>query len=98
MNTGRMLKARFQTTEMAERVVRDGLIVIYQKINPRHVEKEIFVKLTPCYNCYEYDHKTQSCTKEKQTIYAFCAKKGHHQSNCSETTPNASIATVHTKP
>ena len=29
MNTGRMMKVRFQTTEMAERAVRDGLIVIY---------------------------------------------------------------------
>ena len=86
-NTGRMLKIRFTTTEMAERAVREGLLVVYQKISPRHVEKEIFIKLTPCYNCYGYDHKTQSCEKEKQTICAFCAQKGHNQGNCTETSP-----------
>ena len=46
------------------------------------------VKLTPCYNCYSYDHKTQSCEINKQSICAFCAKTaGHTQNNCTETTP-----------
>ena len=74
-DTGRMLKIRFNTTEMAARAVRDGLIVAYQRISPRYIEKEIFVKLTPCYNCHSYDHKTQSCEIEKESICAFCAKK-----------------------
>ena len=87
MNTGRMLKIRFSTTEMAERAVREGLVVVYQKIAPRHVEKEIFIKLNPCYNCYGYDHKTQSCEKEKQTICTSCTLKGHNQGNCTETSP-----------
>ena len=39
MNSGRTLRVRFQTIEMAERAIRDGLIVIYQKIAPRHAEK-----------------------------------------------------------
>ena len=86
-DTGRMLKIRFNTTEMAARAVRDGLIVAYQQIPPRYIEKEIFVKLTPCYNCYSYNHKTQSCEIEKQSICAFCAKKGHSQNNCSESNP-----------
>ena len=87
MNTGRMLKVRFHTTEMAERALRDGIIVIYQNIFPpppphRQIEKEIFIRLTPCYNCYEYDHKTQNCPKEKQIICANCGQTGHHQNIC----------------
>ena len=86
-DTGRMLKIRFNTTEMAARAVRDGLVVAYQRIPPKYIEKEIFVKLTPCYNCYSHDHKTQSCEIEKQSICAFCAKKGHSQNNCTESNP-----------
>ena len=79
-----MLKVCFATTEMAARAVREGLVVVYQRIPPRYIEKEIFVKLTPCYNCYSYDHKTQSCETNKQSM---CAKTGYTQSNCTETTP-----------
>ena len=86
-DTGRMLKIRFNTTEMATRALKDGLVVAYQRIPPRYIEKEIFVKLTPCYNCYSYSHKTQSCEIAKQSICAFCAKKGHSQNNCSESNP-----------
>ena len=85
-NNGRMLKICFTTTEMAARAIRDGLVVVYQRIPPRYIEKEMFVKLTPCYNCYSFDHKTQSCEINKQSICAFCAKTGHSQSNCTETT------------
>ena len=86
-DTGRMLKVRFATTEMAARAVREGLLVLYQRIPPRYIEKEIFVKLTPYYNCYSYDHKTQSCETNKQSICAFCTQTGHTQSNCTATTP-----------
>ena len=48
-DNGRMLKIRFNTTEMAARAVRDGLVVVYQRIPPRYIEKIFFVKLTPCY-------------------------------------------------
>ena len=82
-----MLKIRFNTTEMAARAVRDGLVVVYQRIPPRYIEKEIFVKLTHFYNCYSYENKTQSCEINKQSICAFCAKKGHTQNNCTESTP-----------
>ena len=34
MNTGRMLKVRFITTDMAERALLDGIVVIYQNIPP----------------------------------------------------------------
>ena len=82
MNSDRMLKVRFHTTDMAERALRESILVIYQNIHPRHIENEIFIRLTPCYNCYGYDHKTQSCPKEKQTICANCGQIGHHQNTC----------------
>ena len=86
-NSGRMLKVRFQTTEMAERAIRNGIIVVHQQIASRHIEKEIFIKLTPCYNCYDYNHKTQNCPKDKQNICAFCATKGHIQNACQSNDP-----------
>ena len=33
-DNGRMLKVRFTTTEMAARAVREGLVVVYQRIPP----------------------------------------------------------------
>ena len=54
---------------------------------PRQIEKEIFIRLTPCYNCYGYDHKTQSCPKDKQILCANCGQTGHHQNVCSSENP-----------
>ena len=65
-NAGRMLKIRFANTVMA-----GGTSCSISKDTPTYIEKEIFIKLTP--NCYSYEHKTQSCGKEKQSICAFCA-------------------------
>ena len=56
--SGRLLKVRFATTEMADKAQKDGLIVLFQKISSSYVEKETFVKLTPCYNCFNYDHNS----------------------------------------
>ena len=85
--TGRMIKIRFKNTMMANKAAEEGMVIVYQRIPSKHIEKELFVKITPCYNCYRYDHKTSDCKKEKQTLCAFCAGDGHHQQNCTATEP-----------
>ena len=72
---------------MADKAQRDGLIVLYQKISSSYVEKETFVKLTPCCNCFNYDHKTRECSKPKQTLCSFCSSKEHLHNNCPATFP-----------
>ena len=82
-----MLKVKFKNPQMAQRAVKDGMVVVSQKIAAKHIEKEIFVRLTPCYNCFSYEHKTRACDKEKQTICSFCAQSGHYVQNCTSETP-----------
>ena len=85
--TGRMLKIRLKNPQMANQATRDGLIIIHQQIPPKHREKETFVRITPCYNCFGYEHKTKECPKEKQILCSFCAGRDHQQHQCQETEP-----------
>ena len=85
--SGRLLKVRFATTEMADKALMDGLIVLYQKISSSYIEKETFVKLTPCYNCFAYDHNTKECSKPKRTLCSICSSKEHFHNNCPATSP-----------
>ena len=47
----KMLKIRFETTEMALHAIRNGMYILNQSIPPRNIEKEIFIKLKACLNC-----------------------------------------------
>ena len=85
--TAKMLKIQFETTTMATRALNNGLIILFQRVPPRRIEKEIFVRLLPCNNCYGYDHDTKSCKEAKQTLCAFCGSSGHKQSTCTSLTP-----------
>ena len=86
----RLLKIKFQSTNMAQQALRDGIIILNQKINPRHVEKEIFVRITPCYNCFSYQHKTQECPHGKKNLCSFCGEQGHRHTECQSTIPKCS--------
>ena len=85
--TSKMAKIQFSSTAMANKAIKDGIIILNQRIPPRRIEKEIFVKLMPCNNCYNYEHETKNCTREKQTLCAFCGESGHRQSDCKNTSP-----------
>ena len=82
----KMVKIQFESMAMANRAAKDGIIILSQRIPARRIEKEIFVKLMPCNNCYGYDHETKNCTKEKLTC-AYCGEEGHKQNNCRSETP-----------
>ena len=83
--TSKIIKIKCETEAMAERAIKDGLYICHQYMRPEFIEKEIFVRIIPCYNCYEYEHLTKDCTKVKQTICTNCAEIGHLQDNCEKT-------------
>ena len=64
--TGKLLKIRFKTQQMAQNALEKGLIILHQSIPKWNLEKEIFIKLTPCRNCFRYDHKSSDCKDEKK--------------------------------
>ena len=83
LNTpSKMMKIKFKSPEMAQKALSEGIYILNQSIPPRNLEKEIYIKLKPCYNCFGYDHATKECTKEKKTICANCASEDHRQNEC----------------
>ena len=85
--TSKMIKVQFKSTQMAQRAAAEGIVVLYQKIPPKKIEKEIFVRLTPCNNCFGYTHETKNCEKRKMTLCAYCAGEGHRQQQCTAMVP-----------
>ena len=85
--TSKLLKVRFTSTSMVQRALRDGLIILNQRVPARRVEREIFIKITPCNNCYAYDHDQKNCPREKVTLCAFCSEEGHKQGTCKNKEP-----------
>ena len=43
MTNGRLLKVKFKSTSMVQIALNQGIIVLHQKINTKHIDKEIFV-------------------------------------------------------
>ena len=80
--TSKMIKVRMSTTQMAQQALKNGIRILHQAIPPRDIEKEMFVKITPCYNCFAYDHLTKDCSVEKMTLCAKCAGNNHIQRDC----------------
>ena len=85
--TSKIMKVRLETSAMAQKVLNDGLLVLNQRVKPNQIEKEISVKITPCTNCYKYDHVTSHCPKEKMLLCAFCGGENHKQKDCKKETP-----------
>ena len=83
----KIIKIMFETPIMAEKALKDGIYILNQSIPARNIEKEIYVKLKPCYNCFSYDHATKTCSTEKQILCAYCAAPNHRQNDCSSTEP-----------
>ena len=45
-----MLKLRLKSPAMATSSVGEGLAICHQYMQPKYVEREIYVKVTPCNN------------------------------------------------
>ena len=88
MNKGnyRALKVRLDNMQMAQKAIKEGVLICNQSIPPRQVEQELFVKIIPCYNCYAYTHKTKDCPKERMIKCTNCAEEGHNYENCTSPT------------
>ena len=77
-----MLKIRFASTEMAIKALNNGILILNQSVPSRNIEKEIFVNIKPCYNCFQYSHATKNCPQEKKLGCSNCANEGHRYSDC----------------
>ena len=82
-NSQHLLKIVFNNTEDADKAVRDGLQIEYQRFQNRNIEKEVFIPVVPCYRCYSYEHQKRNCPKsEHYKICSNCAREGHTYGDC----------------
>ena len=92
-NSEHLMKIVFNSTEDADKVVQDGLVIGFQKFQNRNIEKEVFIPVVPCYRCYNYEHQKRNCSKSAQyKICSSCAKEGHNYGECKEETSNVLTA------
>ena len=87
LTTGRLLKVKFKSAAMVQNALTQGIIVLHQKINPKNIEKEIFIRLTPCYNCFRYNHRTRECPLDQQILCSYCSQEGHKHNQCTSQEP-----------
>ena len=85
--TSQILKVRFKTSSMAQKAMGKGIIVLNQSIPPWKVEREIFIRLTACNNCFAYEHDARNCPKEKKILCGYCGEEGHRQGQCKSEAP-----------
>ena len=84
--TSKMIKIHFTSQLMVQTAMTKGLVVLHQLIPHWNIEKEIFVRLTPCRNCFAYDHRIRDCPNEQKMWCTFCGE-GHKQADCKAATP-----------
>ena len=80
--TAKILKIRCQSSNAVKRELEEGLYITNQRVKPNQVEKELFIKLTPCNNCFEYTHTTNKCPYERLTLCTFCSSNEHRVAQC----------------
>ena len=80
--TAKIIKIRCQSITMVDKAVAEGLFITNQRVKPSQVEREIFIKITPCNNCFCYDHTTNRCPHERLTLCSNCGANDHRNKNC----------------
>ena len=85
-STSKILKIRFKTQQMTQVALDKGIKILHQYIPKWNIEKELFIRLTPCRNFYKYDHRLKDCKVEQKLRCTFCAGE-HRQNECKEKSP-----------
>ena len=65
-STSKILKMRLKTQQMVQVALDKGIKVLHQYIPKWDIEKELLIRLNPCRNCYQYDHRLKDCKEEKK--------------------------------
>ena len=75
------------SVSMADRVMQSGLKCLYTTIPTSQIEREKFINLLMCFNCYQYEHhKTEDCPNKDVTSCSECAAIGHSYRECKSQT------------
>lgn len=82
-----VFKIEFQTTKMADLATRNGLDAFNLRITPSQIQKEKFVDLLMCFNCYKLeDHTTKDCPTVDETKKCSECAGDHNYRDCNTMT------------
>ena len=84
--TSKLLKVHFQNQQMVQVALQKAINVLHQHIPQWSIEKERFVRLTHCRNCYRYDRWFKECKAEIKARCTYCASD-HKQNECTANQP-----------
>ena len=85
-SASKILKIRLKIQQMVQVALDKGIKILHQYIPKWNIEKEGFVRLNPCRNCYQFDHRLKDCKKGKKLGCTFCAGEPR-QNECKEKQP-----------
>lgn len=81
-----VFKIRFTETRMAEKAAQDGFLINNMAVTPQQVEREEFISLLICFQCYRYEeHTTNDCPNKETKMCSECANTGHTFRECNNT-------------
>ena len=82
-NNNHLVKVIFDTAATADKAVKVGITVQFQRFEGKGIEKEEFISVVPCYRCYSYAHQKRNCIKPVDyKICSNCASEGHTYGDC----------------
>ena len=81
-----LLKIECTQTQMADRILENGLILFNTRVTPSQTEREKYIHILICFKCYKFeDHSTNQCMST-QVVCSECAEVGHTHHNCTSQT------------
>ena len=81
------IKIVFISSVMADLCIARGLSLFYLHIPADSIERDKFIQLITCFNCYAVEkHSTQNCPRKSQNpdylVCSKCAQENHTHKNC----------------
>jgi hypothetical protein len=80
-NNGRNLKIEFQEEKAANKALECGLTAFHLRIPNFNIEKDTFIPIIQCRDCYKLGHEKKDC-KDEKVWCSECGKTGHRFSDC----------------
>ena len=81
-NAPKILKLKLENSEMVKTAREKGIMIYNLSVPPFNVDKDIFVYVNICYNCYQYSHKTEECPTPDITVCSECSARTHRFRDC----------------
>ena len=76
-------KIELESVEIADRVLRDGLLMYWMHISPSQMSREEFISIQTCFSCYQMeDHPTNKCKDSRRWCSECGAEEGHRWQEC----------------